>query len=564
MRRSLAVRHQTILMRDPSPTIARQLLELQQRFSAEIPARLAGIEDDWTTAKSVSGQGFEAGDLYRKVHSLAGSAGTFGFEALGACARQLEHRLDTLKGQLLSPAEITLVEQAIDALRECASQAPAPVSTARQAEGQQEKQAEKDSADERSLVYVLEDDGTLASEVASQLDHFGYRVETFPDAASLRARVETAPPDALLADIHLPEGGHGGVEAINALRDGALAKVPVVFMSGHDTWEDRLSAVRAGGQDYLSKPINFTSLVERLDEYTGKKQQGDYRILIVEDTLILAQHFAAVLGDAGMHAEIVSDPATLLDVIPGFNPDLILMDIFMPGCTGIEAAQVIRQHSGYRNIPIVYLSTEKSLQQQLSALRIGGDDFLEKPITDSHLVAAVRIRARRFRELTALMNRDSLTGLYNHINLKLLLEREIAQTLRRGSVMSFVMLDLDHFKNINDSYGHPVGDRVIKALARLLRQRLRKSDVAGRYGGEEFAMILPDTPPEAAVRLVDDLRASFASINHAYPGGEFSATFSAGIATCPAHAEVDALISSADQALYDAKEGGRDRVALAD
>ena len=160
------------------------------------------------------------------------------------------------------------------------------------------------------------------------------------------------------------------------------------------------------------------------------------------------------------------------------------------------------------------------------------------------------------------MNRDSLTGLQNHINIKISLEREIAQAERRSAPLSFVMIDIDDFKLVNDTYGHPVGDQVIKSLARLLSQRVRKGDIAGRYGGEEFALILPDTVPEEAFRLVESLREQFEKIKYSTEKGEFSSTFSAGIASCPPYEIMEGLITDADAALYKAKRTGRNKVVM--
>ncbi|MFA5083481.1 MAG: diguanylate cyclase, partial [Hydrogenophilaceae bacterium] len=239
------------------------------------------------------------------------------------------------------------------------------------------------------------------------------------------------------------------------------------------------------------------------------------------------------------------------------------MDLYMPGCTGIEAAQVIRQNPAYLNIPIVYLSAETDLAQQMAALRVGGDDFLNKTISDDHLLDAVAIRVERFRTLSNLMGRDSLTGLHNHIALKLALESELEHAQRVHATTVFAMLDIDHFKSVNDRFGHPVGDAVIKSLARLLTQRLRKSDIVGRYGGEEFAVILRDTDPARALALLDELRTRFAEVAHSHGGQTFNASFSAGIAHAPPHRGMEALIAAADQALYRAKADGRNRVVRA-
>ena len=535
--------------------LAAKLHALQERFILELPERLAEIERQWQVAQACA----NVAELHRCAHSLAGTAGTFGFHRLGEHARALELLITRCQGGVACAQTISEIEQSIVVLQALAAHGPEQC-----IELEKLPQTPVASKDGRinSLVYILEDDALLAAEMANQLQHFGYRAEMFHSAEALKLGVVRKVPSAIVADIQLPDSEGGGMSIATELRGGTARNVPVIFISGSDAWHNRLSAVRAGGQAYLSKPVNYGLLVELLDSVTGNRLDAPYRILIVDDEPLLSQHYALVLQSAGMQTQIINEPTQLLEVLPVFSPDLLLMDIYMPGCTGVEAAQVIRQHTSFTNLPIVYLSTEQGLEQQLEALRVGGDDFLQKPISDAHLVAAVRIRARRFRDLSALMNRDSLTGLLNHINLKLALEREISQALRRSSVLSFAMLDIDLFKSVNDTYGHPLGDRVIKSLARLLIQRLRKGDIAARYGGEEFALILLDTSAADAKTLLDDLRQQFSEISHSHPSGDFTVTFSAGIAACQPHLEMEALIAAADSALYQAKHSGRNQIGV--
>jgi diguanylate cyclase (GGDEF)-like protein len=158
------------------------------------------------------------------------------------------------------------------------------------------------------------------------------------------------------------------------------------------------------------------------------------------------------------------------------------------------------------------------------------------------------------------MERDSLTGLYNHARTKEQLELEIQKAKRRGSEVIFAMIDVDYFKKVNDTYGHPIGDRVLKNLARLLVQSLRKSDIVGRYGGEEFAIILPDTSLEKGQQVMERLRQSFSELYHHAEGQEFNCTFSCGIAAYPEHDNSYNLNIEADAALYKAKHQGRNRV----
>jgi len=543
--------NEELLVVDRINETTEKLQTLQQLFVTELSGRLAAIEYQWQACLT----GGDSGEWYRLVHSLAGAAGTFGFHKLGEHALELEDLILQQRGTIRDCADLPLMQQAMSDLYGLALADAVPLIPVAAAE------PESDDGYHVSRVfkvYLLEDDTRQAEVIGAQLQHFGYEVTTFRDSWTLKAALTGRLPDVLLIDMQLSDGVDGSTDIVTA-----STNVPLIFISGDDDWENRLAAVRAGGQSFFARPLNLGQVVDQLDAITDSRRQTPYRILVVDDTQLLARHYAMVLEASGMQARTLDDPTKLLEVLPDFNPDLLLMDIYMPACSGIEAAQVIRQHPAYANLPIVYLSTEKALDLQLEALRVGGDNFLQKPISDIHLVTALRIRAKRFRELRALMNQDGLTGLLNHINLKLVLERDLAQALRQSTPMCFVMLDIDEFKSINDRFGHPLGDRVIKSLARLLTQRMRKSDTAARYGGEEFALILHDTHADAAREMLDELRRQFTAFVRLDTKGVITPTFSAGIAACPPHNEMQLLIAAADEALYHAKNAGRDQVRIA-
>lgn len=535
---------------------ADQLRALRERYQARVPGRLDDLEVAWRSASAAPVDDEPYALLCRLVHNLAGSAGSFGFAALGARARLLERAL-----RAAQPGDRALhatLGGAMAELRALAARGPEPKHTPETAAPMAASPATRAAG----RVFVLEDDGPQARHLVAQLGHFGYAAAAFPTEAAILTALETTSPVALVVDLELQTGPTAGADLVGRLQGGAHAHVPAVFTSAQDGWAARLAAVRAGGRAYLTKPIDVSALVEQLDRLTGRRIDAPLRILLVDDNEVLALRYAAVLEAAGMGARVLHDPAGLLAAFSDYQPDLVVMDVYMPGCKGTEAAQVIRQHPVHCNVPMVFLSTESAMDQQLAALRVGGDDFLTKPIADAHLVEAVRIRATRFRGLISLMSRDSLTGLLNHIHLKLALERELAMARRRGAWLSVVMLDIDDFKAVNDTYGHPVGDRVITGLGRLLTQRLRTSDIAARYGGEEFAVILPEVSGADAVGVIDQVREQFAQLTHAHPGGGFHVTLSAGVATAPPHSDVQSVLAAADAALYRAKRAGRNCVRV--
>jgi diguanylate cyclase (GGDEF)-like protein len=264
-----------------------------------------------------------------------------------------------------------------------------------------------------------------------------------------------------------------------------------------------------------------------------------------------------------MLAEKTSQQKEVLTVMQNLHPDILLIDLYMPGCTGAQLARAIRYEDTWLSIPIVYLSAEDDLDEQIKALDSGGgDDFLTKPIPDVRLVATVRTRAARARQVNELMSKDSLTGLLKHSSIKERIEQELDRAHRHGKPMSMAMVDMDHFKRVNDTWGHPMGDQVIKTLAHILRQRLRRQDSIGRYGGEEFAVVLPECTAEDALQLLEDVRQRFGEVRFIHKGQSFAVTLSAGIACSEQCADAQSLLAASDAALYVAKDSGRNQVRL--
>jgi diguanylate cyclase (GGDEF)-like protein len=411
-------------------------------------------------------------------------------------------------------------------------------------------------------IFVVGDDPGFADELKTQLSCFGYDISVFNTASAFKHALQQTPDSIVLMDTTFQEDRLGGVKLMDEIQQGRDVAVPVVFLSACDEFGMRLDAARAGGIAYMIKPVNIGSLIDKLDGLTSTRPQVPYRVMIVDDSQALAEYHSAVLGQAGMIVKTVNTPFDVIQALFEFTPDLILIDLYMPGCSGLDLAKVIRQLDAFVSIPIVFLSAEKDIDRQLFAVGLGGDDFLTKPIQPQHLVSSVTSRIRRSLMLRSFMVRDSLTGLLNHTAISDLLDREVAWALRQKTPLAFAMIDIDHFKQVNDNYGHRVGDRVIKSLARLLRQRLGPADLVGRYGGEEFAVVL--TGADAAIKVLDAIRVDFSQLPQLAGDKEFTVTFSCGIADIAHFPDTTGLEDAADRALYLAKRSGRNRVVLAE
>lgn len=538
-----------------------KLRVLSDAFAAQLPEKLKLLALSWSQWSQAGWdeEGFQA--LHRMAHGLTGSGKTFGFSALSEAARNLENYLKALGEAKAAPnqGQRDHVTHLLSELDRAAAQRDEAVATEPGVAVAPARQAAQVSRQ----IIVVEDDHALANELKVQLSYFGYDVSVFHTLNDFRSAAQQNPRAMVLMDVNFPEDSLGGVHVMAELQQGREVPLRAIFLSSHNDLDVRLEAVRAGGVAYLNKPVNIGILVDKLDELTSAQAAAAYRVLIVDDSVSLTKYYAAALEQAGMSVKVVNDPLEVMKPLLEFAPDLILIDMYMPGCNGMELATLIRQMDAFISIPIVFLSAEHDLDKQLSAIGLGGDDFLTKPIEPEHLISSVTSRIKRSLVLRSFMVRDSLTGLLNHTAIKDQLAREMARAKRQGTPLSFAMVDIDHFKKVNDTYGHPVGDRVIKSLSRLLKQRLRENDLVGRYGGEEFAVILVDADGATAVKVLDTIRESFSQLRHLADEQEFSASFSCGIADISCFSDVSKLTDAADRALYKAKHAGRNQVMLA-
>lgn len=400
-----------------------------------------------------------------------------------------------------------------------------------------------------------------AKKLTEQFSHFGIAAEIAKDNEHFYHLQEEHEASAYIIDIHFVRE-HNGLELMSHFVKLKQTQTPMVFITQEETAriEQRLEAHRAGCLRFFVRPA-VSQIIRTIERFYSPQPEEPYKVLIVDDSKSQALFCEKTLKKAGMDTYVLTDALQVLPVLDEFQPEIIVMDMYMPNCTGTEIAGVIRQQSQYIGVPILFLSGEEDINIQLDAMSQGGDDFLTKPINPNHLTMTVSNRARRARVLNNLIARDSLTGLFNHTYILDKLKQACRQANEKHLPLSFAMVDIDFFKKINDNYGHPIGDKVILALSLFLKQRLRKTDFIGRYGGEEFAVILPNTHAQQALDVMNNIRQGFSQLEHSAEQQDFKVTFSCGI--CHFDGENgDVIIEHADQALYEAKKQGRDNVQV--
>ncbi|MCW8908997.1 MAG: response regulator [Gammaproteobacteria bacterium] len=376
-----------------SQKIAEKLALLQSHFHKELPDRINLITKQWDRFSQSQYKDQDAlSRLHNKAHSLAGTAGTFGAIAVGNASRELEILLKASmeSGNPLTDGYAIQISTQLNELQTITQNwQPSGI-----------PHISEDSSTEKSfnnLVYLVEDDELLASQLISELEDKKYTVKHFTDSSTIITSCKQQKPAIIIMDMVLIDGDTAGAEITQKIRTEIDHHIPVIFISVRDDIHARLAAARAGANRYLTKPLNIPKLIQTVDGITVHKPKDPYRILIIDDEQSLLDYYSTVLTEADMLVKSVIDPLQGLTAITEFNPDLIILDVYMSGCSGPELAQVIRQDDAYARTPIIFLSTESNLDRQLAAMNLGGDDFLTKPIEAHHLVMAITARVSRAR-----------------------------------------------------------------------------------------------------------------------------------------------------------------------
>jgi PAS domain S-box-containing protein len=391
--------------------LADALNELAKEFVRQIPARMSLIRRIANTLESSEWNEATLRELRRLAHSLTGAAGTFNQPALASAARNLE----TLAGALVErpgdarPTDYPKVKLAIRDIEMIAKEIGDSGNDRGFAPSSRRVPAAAAHQDLRPSVQIVEDDPVQAEHFRAVVEEAGYRAEVYLRTADFRAAgAATARPAAVIMDLVLDGKDDAGARLVDELRFDRLLGVPTLFVSVRDDVTSRLAAARAGAERYLTKPITADELKRELARVIRAGAERPLSVLLVDDDADQVAAHAAMLRARGIETRIATEPLAALGILDEMQPDTLVLDVYMPNCTGPELASMVRDQDAYAHLPIIFLSSETNFGAQMAALGLGGDDFLVKPVDPLHFGTAIEVRARRSRRMRRLL--EALRG----------------------------------------------------------------------------------------------------------------------------------------------------------
>ncbi|MBL1176623.1 response regulator [Pantanalinema sp. GBBB05] len=503
------------------------------------------------------------------AHKLAGSLGMFGFPKGSELGRQIEYWFQSFTGvESLSELEslVTTLQQELQQAPHTSfwdDPAPPPLNL-ESPRSQAEVGIPNQPTQIPPLLLVVDDDLALTQKLQAEAAKQGLQVEIAIDVDEARIKIAQRMPSVVLLDLKFPDPSDSGLVLLDELAS-QYPSLPVLVFTVRDEFDDRLAVARRGSHRFISKSTPLPQVLDAVHDTLKQKRLPEIKILAVDDDPMILDSLQQCLPRWGIHPITLNDPRQLWNILETESPDLLILDVDMPHINGIELCRVIRNDTAWSGLPILFLSARRDTQTILNLYTAGADDYVAKPFTEPEVVTRIFNRLERNRLLRSLAETDPLTGVANRHRSTRELNRYLNLVQRYHQPLCLAVIDLDHFKQINDQYGHDVGDIVLKQLAAILQRKFRGEDVVARWGGEEFLVGMYGMKKlQALERLNQVLQMVRQEVFSPDIIQSLQLTFSAGVAEAPENGlDLNSLYRSADAAMYRAKAAGRNQILLA-
>ncbi|MBT3305688.1 MAG: PleD family two-component system response regulator [Alphaproteobacteria bacterium] len=447
-------------------------------------------------------------------------------------------------------------------------------------------------------ILIVDDQPASVKMLAAKLSNEYYQVLTAGDGAAALEAVGRDAPDLVLLDVMMP--GLDGYQVCEQIKQNPqTTHIPVVMITALDSHEDKLRGLEAGADDFLTKPVDDTTLFSRVrslvrlkhmleqwrlreatsarlgfvgDDVAARDSGTGADIILIDDSTVQRDSIIEALDRDNDRVTVIDDYDASGRIVD-LGGDVIVISLSMDSDAPLRLASRLRSLEPSRQTPILLIGDREDQPLFIKALELGVNDYITRPIDEQELLARIRTQVRRkryqdrlhenFLQHLSMALTDGLTGLHNRHYLSSHLDSVMERMRISEKPVSLLMIDIDHFKQVNDTYGHGVGDEALKEIGQRILRNIRGFDLAARFGGEEFVVVMPDTPLEVALGVADRLceQMSTNPILVSASKDEILVTLSIGVSVSKGTGSTaETLLKEADEALYEAKRQGRNRV----
>jgi diguanylate cyclase (GGDEF)-like protein len=533
---------------------------IREIYVESFPEKIQQLRQCWAALNAEEKYHEPLAQLRMEVHKIAGSSGSHEFNDIHALAKNTETKIvEVLDEKSSWDKDNQGIGNSVQQLVDLLESELLNFNFSGDGEDNIPRLAALQLSHRELVIFIISHRSVELSLLSNLLETRGFTVIAFSTMERAQAMSQTVPPSIVVLDL-----GDANQIKLNKNTKEAFQSVDsqppaFVVISRRDDVDTRKMAAQFEAEAFFATPINAHNFSSTMDVVLESRGSNGCRVLLIDKQQQRIAYIEKALLSENISCRTIGVIDNIVDELVNFKPDLILIAYDKDDTYWRDGARIIRLHESHFNMPIVFLLEEDCQQAKLEALRAGADDCIHGHELKDEQFQILKQRILRFRRANHLIIMDSLTGALNRDAFLERANEEISLAVRRKESICVAMIDVDHFKQINDENGHVVGDYVLRHISDYLNNRLRRSDVVGRYAGDEFLVLLPDTDLDSAYLVLDMIRKNLVAHNIKVNNADVRVSISLGlIAARPTEPlDIETLIVDADKKLYEAKVAGR-------